>query len=173
MNVDSGEKTWLTPKWLLDMLGTFDLDPCVPDGGMPWPTAKRMVTKSEDGLACNWDGCRVWLNPPYGREAEPFFKRMVNHTGGGIALVFVRTDTNLWQRLVFPKADAILFMWRRLRFCDQAGNSGQSAPTPSALISYSSDDTAILARSAIEGTLVLPAERSAWYQAKLIGRRWP
>lgn len=45
MNIDTGEKTWLTPKWIIDVLGAFDLDPCCPDGEMPWRTADRMVTK--------------------------------------------------------------------------------------------------------------------------------
>ena len=67
MNVDSGQKTWLTPPEIIRSLGEFDLDPCVPDS-MPWQTAKRMVTKAEDGLTVDWNGKRVWLNPPYGRE---------------------------------------------------------------------------------------------------------
>lgn len=32
MNIDTGEKTWLTPQWIIDVLGAFDLDPCCPDG---------------------------------------------------------------------------------------------------------------------------------------------
>lgn len=44
MNLATGEKTWLTPKYIIDELGPFDLDPCAADS-MPWPTAKRMVTK--------------------------------------------------------------------------------------------------------------------------------
>lgn len=83
MNVDTGEKTWLTPKYIVDALGPFDLDPCCPDGGMPWTTAKRMVTKSEDGLSVDWTGCRVWMNPPYGRESAPFFEKMSHHVSGG------------------------------------------------------------------------------------------
>ncbi len=161
MNVDSGEKTWLTPKSLLDCLGAFDLDPCCPDGGMPWPTATRMVTKSEDGLSLVWRG-RVWLNPPYGREAEPFFSLMCRHDGGGIGLLFVRTDTKTWQDFIFPRADSILFLRHRLRFCNQKGEAGESAPSPSALISYSPADTAILEKCGIEGRLVrLKHERSA------------
>lgn len=84
MNVDTGEKTWLTPKYIVDALGPFDLDPCCPDGGMPWTTAKRMVTKSEDGLSVDWTGCRVWMNPPYGRESAPFFEKMSHHVSGGV-----------------------------------------------------------------------------------------
>ena len=91
-NVDSGEKTWLTPPEIVHGLGDFDLDPCVADN-MPWNTAKRMVTKAEDGLSVDWDNQRVWCNPPYGREAVPFLQRMARHAGGGLVLVFARTDT--------------------------------------------------------------------------------
>lgn len=91
MNVDSGEKTWLTPRYIIDALGPFDTDPCCPDGGMPWPTATRMITKSEDGLAQAWEG-HVWLNPPYGREALPFFRQMTSYRGGVLALcLYART----------------------------------------------------------------------------------
>ena len=87
MNADSGEKTWLTPRYIIDALGPFDLDPCCPDGGMPWQTARQMIAKSEDGLKADWNGKRVWLNPPYGREALPFFEKMIaQNTGGGLPL---------------------------------------------------------------------------------------
>lgn len=147
MNIDTGEKTWLTPKWLIDALGDFDLDPCVPDGGMPWKTAAQMVTKSMDGLKADWEGKRIWLNPPYGREAEPFFHKMIRRkSGGGIALVFARTDTRLWQDMIFPNATAILFLRRRLRFCKQDGTPGETATAPSALIAFSEYDAALLTR---------------------------
>lgn len=81
INADSGEKTWLTPKWIIDALGHFDTDPCCPPN-MPWRTADIMLTKTEDGTTAPWHG-RVWLNPPYGREALPFLKRMASHLGGG------------------------------------------------------------------------------------------
>ena len=75
MNVDTGQKTWITPRWIIEALGPFDLDPCCPDEGMPWPTARKMVRKSEDGLSVDWAEDRVWLNPPYGRESKPFLER--------------------------------------------------------------------------------------------------
>lgn len=80
INQDSGEKTWLTPKWILDSLGHFDTDPCTPEG-MPWKTADRMYTKKDDGTTAPWVG-RVWLNPPYGKEAWPFLERMAHYEGG-------------------------------------------------------------------------------------------
>ena len=82
MNIDTGEKTWLTPPHIINALGTFDLDPCCPPQ-MPWKTATRMVCRPDDGLAVDWSGQRVWLNPPYGREAVPFLRKMAKNTMGG------------------------------------------------------------------------------------------
>ena len=152
INADSGEKTWLTPKRVIDALGHFDTDPCCPPN-MPWRTADRMLTKEDDGTTAPWVG-RVWLNPPYGREALPFLRRMADHEGGGIVLIFARTDTDAWQRLVFPVAHSILFIKGRLRFCHADGTDGDTATAPSALIAYSQADTDILAGCGIKGSLV-------------------
>lgn len=81
MNADTGEKTWLTPPNILAALGHFDTDPCCPPS-MPWRTADTMLTEAENGVTALWTG-RVWLNPPYGREAIPFLRRMAGHRQGG------------------------------------------------------------------------------------------
>lgn len=84
MNVDTGEKTWLTPKSIIDALGPFDLDPCCPPQ-MPWSTAAEMICRPANGLEVDWLGKRVWCNPPYGREAVPFLRKMAlqRQSGGG------------------------------------------------------------------------------------------
>ena len=83
MNADSGEKTWLTPPHIIEALGPFDLDPCCPPV-MPWRTATRMVCRPDDGLAVDWRGSRVWCNPPYGRDAVPFMRKLAaNRAEGG------------------------------------------------------------------------------------------
>ena len=85
MNIDTGEKTWLTPPEIIDALGPFDLDPCCPPT-MPWRTAAQMVHWPNDGLKVDWTGKRVWCNPPYGRDAVPFLRKMAeNKTGGYFA----------------------------------------------------------------------------------------
>lgn len=91
INADSGEKTWLTPRYILDALGHFDIDPCCPQN-MPWRTADTMLTKAEDGTTAPWHG-RVWLNPPYGREAYPFLSRMATYDGGGVSRSFSCAQT--------------------------------------------------------------------------------
>lgn len=155
MNVDSGEKTWLTPPHIVKALGPFDLDPCCPPN-MPWQTATEMVCRPADGLAVDWTGKRTWLNPPYGREAMPFFKKMVDSRCPGIALVFARTDTSLWQDLIFPNAVSILFQRGRLRFCKEDGTPGETATAPSALVAFSQDDANILGDASNPFTNFLP-----------------
>ena len=73
---------------------------------------------------------------------------------GGIALIFARTETKLWQELVFPVAHAVLFVAGRIRFCHADGTEGESATAPSALIAYSARDVAALENSGIEGFIV-------------------
>lgn len=151
---DSGEKSWLTPRYIIDVLGHFDTDPCCPKN-MPWQTADRMLTKQDDGSTALWNG-RVWLNPPYGRESEPFLRRMSCHSGGGIALLFARTNTKIWHELVFPFASSILFLRGQIRFCKPDGTPGKFwAVSPSALVSYSKFDTEILQDSGLDGFHVI------------------
>ena len=83
---------WYTPKWIIDALGSFDLDPCAPSE--QFYTADKCYTKEMDGLYQEWEG-RVWLNPPYKNPLiGKFMKRLAEH-GNGIALVFNRMDTAL------------------------------------------------------------------------------
>lgn len=104
---------WLTPKWILEPLGRFDLDPCAP-AVQPWATAARTFTKSDDGLAQPWAG-RVWLNPPFGRHAITWLRKLAIH-GDGIALVPARTETRMFNEVVWPLSHGILFLNRRPHF---------------------------------------------------------
>lgn len=140
---------WWTPPHVFDALGlAFDLDPCAPpEGCADWlPVAKR-YTREQDGLSLPWEG-RVWLNPPYGRAAAAWVRRLAEH-GHGIALVFSRTDVRWWHEAV-PRATAVCFIRGRLTFIPGAG---QSAPGnsggPSALLAYGEDCAEAVARSGL------------------------
>lgn len=134
--------TWITPRDVLAPLGHFDLDPCAADA-MPWPTADRMLTKADDGLAHEWKG-RVWLNPPYGREAEPFVRRMAEHDGGGLALLFMRSDSRWFQDLALARA-RFMFLYRgRIRFCREDGAQGGAPNAPSVLVAWDPREAPVL-----------------------------
>ena len=152
MNVDTGQKTWLTPPKIIEALGTFDLDPCCPPT-MPWRTAAQMVHWPNDGLKANWTGKRVWLNPPYGRESIPFLKKMAEHKNG-IALLFGRTDTFSWHEHVFPHCYSVMFMRGRIRFLTESGIEAGSANAPSCLVAFSIEDHDKLSNSGISGFIM-------------------
>lgn len=161
--------TYLTPPEWIEALGPFDLDPCCPDD-MPWPTAKVMLTKNstggdlsrwQGGRAGPWNG-RVWLNPPFGREAHMWLLKLALH-GNGIALIPARTETEMFYECVWDKADGICFVKSRPYFraatdtiVRHAGRTiyvkrGEPYPfnsgAPIALVAYGLENVASLRRA--------------------------
>jgi hypothetical protein len=144
--------TWLTPPHILKALGEFDLDPCA-SLDRPWDTAKHHYTIEDDGLMMPWFG-RVWCNPPYGKEMNPFLEKMVSHDGGGMVLIFARTETKAFFDYVWDRADAILFLKGRLKFHKPDGSEGDTAGSPSVLIAYGQNEVSVLEKCGIPGKLV-------------------
>jgi hypothetical protein len=143
---------WLTPPIIIDMLGPFDLDPCSPVN-RPWDTAKKHYTIEDDGLLNNWEG-RVWLNPPYGKYAKIWLDKLVIH-GNGIALIFARTETDMFFRYVWNHAHALLFIKGRLHFHYVDGTrANTNAGAPSVLIAYGEENSEILQNCKIEGKFI-------------------
>lgn len=143
---------WLTPPDLLKHLGEFDLDPCSPIK-RPWPTAKYHFTTNDDGLKQDWFG-RVWCNPPYGKEAAKWLDKLANH-GNGIALIFARTETEMFFAHVWPKASALLFIEGRLYFHYINGERAKAnSGAPSVLVAYGEECKEILRESNIRGKFI-------------------
>jgi hypothetical protein len=150
---------WLTPRFVLDALGAFDLDPC---GAPGWDTAAEVWTPEEvgDGLSMPWHG-RVWMNPPYGLAMTAWLRALAIHDRG-TALVFARTETAAFHDYVWPYASAMLFLRGRLTFLrpnlsDGEGNAG----APSVLIAYGSEDAEILRACPLAGAFVDLTARAA------------
>lgn len=144
--------TWLTPPELINKLGQFDLDPCTPIE-MPWPTATNRYTVVDNGLIQPWEG-RVWLNPPYSREAIKWLKKLADH-GNGIALVFARTETDWFFSSVWERASALLFIRGRIYFHRGCGTrAAANAGAPSVLVAYGPENARILANCGIDGRYV-------------------
>jgi hypothetical protein len=155
---------WLTPPEILAPLGDFDLDPCVPEYGMPWKTASFSYNKLADGLSCPFIR-RVWLNPPFGAEAKLWIEKLAKH-GNGIALLPARTETKMFFDWVWNKASSILFLESRPHFHVAADTwfqrkgaeplfvpAGGKAPfnsgAPICLIGYGPYNDAMLANSGL------------------------
>jgi hypothetical protein len=142
----------LTPRWLLDSLGPFDLDPCAATV-RPWDCAARNIVEADDGLAHEWEG-RVWLNPPFDRyQVGRWIERLAAH-GNGIAVVHARTET-AWFRPIWRRASAIHFLFDRIKFVrpdgsEQSANSG----APVVLAAFGDANVESLVGSGIAGALV-------------------
>lgn len=153
---DGGYDTWLTPPFVIEALGAFDLDPCAAPEPRPWPTASTHWGRADNPLLRRWFG-RVWLNPPYGRKEKigPWLGRMAEHNNG-TALIFARTETKLFFDYVWDRASAILFLRGRLAFYRPDGSLSdkQYATAPSVLVAYGDHDCERLRTSGLDGRFI-------------------
>lgn len=144
----------LTPKWIIDTLGPFDLDPCAAYL-RPWNCASTNLPAH--GLEADWAG-RIWLNPPFDRyQVGRWISKLADH-GHGTALLHARTETD-WFRPAWEKASALLFMFQRIKFyrvdgTEQEANSG----APVVLLAFGEYDAHRLRTSGIPGALIGPRE---------------
>jgi hypothetical protein len=142
----------ITPKWVIDRLGPFELDPAAANP-RPWDCATRNFTEAEDGLSQCWFG-RVFLNPPFNRYVVGrWIERLAEH-GCGTALLHARTEAG-WFEPIWRSASAILFMADRLHFhrpdgTRQPANSG----APPILVAFGNVDAKRLSESGIAGSFV-------------------
>lgn len=146
--------SWITPKWLLDRIGPFDLDPCA-SVEQPWPCATSQYTVLDNGLLRPWHGF-VYMNPPYGRQLHVWLNRLALHQNG-IALVFARTDTTAFFEEVWPVAKCLLFLRGRLTFHRPDGSApvmGHNSGGPSVLVAYGDEAESRLIRNSDLGALV-------------------
>lgn len=143
---------WLTPPEIIHACGNFDLDPSAPIN-RPWEMAKNHYTKEDNGLSKQWNG-RVWLNPPYGAQTDLWLNKLSQH-GDGIALIFARTETEMFFNQVWNKAHSLLFIKGRIHFYDVYGNKAkQNSGAPSVLIAYGGQNSNILSNSGIKGKFI-------------------
>lgn len=143
---------WLTPPYILNALGEFDLDPCAPIT-RPWDMARKHFTKADNGLAQPWVG-RVWLNPPYGPEAGQWLKRLADHHNG-MALIFARTETQAFFEHVWSGSQALLFLRGRVKFHYPDGRQcPNSSGAPSVLVAYGDANASVLRTCGLDGKYV-------------------
>lgn len=146
-----GKDEWLTPPELIKSLGEFDLDPCAPVK-RPWDTAKAHFTEDDNGLWKEWFG-RVWCNPPY-TFAEQWLARCAEY-GNAIVLLFSRTETKMFFKHVFERADSIVFIKGRIKFYHVDGSKPEfTSGAGSCLIAYGVNNAEVLKESVKSGKII-------------------
>ena len=139
MNTDlmfsSATDQWATPIDFfaqLDKEFRFNLDPCADDLNHK---CEKYFTREQDGLSQNWGGCRVFCNPPYGRDICKWVKKSYEegHKENTLVCLLIpaRTDTKYIHDYILNRAE-VRFIPGRLKF----GGSKNAAPFPSMLVIY-------------------------------------
>ena|SRR5580658_3151082 len=122
---------WYTPKVVFDALGCcFDLDVAGKWCGASYVPASRIL--ESDGLACDWSGNFIWMNPPFGGRngLHPWMDKFFIHANG-IALTPDRTSAP-WFQKHWSSASSVLFT-PKLRFLREDGSIGESPSNGTAL----------------------------------------
>jgi ParB family chromosome partitioning protein len=77
---------WWTPLRYVELarrvMGEIDLDPATCAAANNTIKAKLFFDRQLDGLSQEWRG-RVWLNPPYGRQAKLFVEYLLQQFAAG------------------------------------------------------------------------------------------
>ena len=141
MNTDlhfsSKTPEWATPQALFDELNAefdFTLDPCCTEENAK---CAKFYTKETNGLSKDWDGERVFVNPPYGREMPKWVKKSAEARGGLVVMLIpARTDTKYFHDYIYNKAE-IRFVRGRIKFEGAQVGSG-AAPFPSMIVIFRS-----------------------------------
>ena len=125
---------WSTPLWFFNKYNKiydFTLDPCaVPENAK----CKKFFTREDSGLMQDWNGERVFMNPPYGREIKHWIKK-ASYIENGLAfcLLPARTDTIYFHDYIYKKDNVELeFLKGRLKF----GKAENSAPFGSMIVIF-------------------------------------
>lgn len=143
--LSSKDMSWCTPPDFfaeLDREFHFDLDPAATEKSAK---CARYFTEADDGLRQDWGGCRVFCNPPYGRQIVDWVRKGYEESRkpGTVVVMLIpaRTDTTYYHDYIFHgKASEVRFLRGRLKFTDEDGNAKDAAPFPSAVIVWRSPD---------------------------------
>lgn len=93
------------------------------------PLVSRHFTEEDNGLVQDWGQRRVWVNPPYGRVANPAWARKfcdASMAGATVvALIPAATDAGWFHDLVYWGAERIHLLKGRIQFDSPEGRSGE------------------------------------------------
>jgi phage N-6-adenine-methyltransferase len=127
----SGGHEWETPRALFDEWNrefAFTIDGAALEHNAKLP---RYWTPITDGLLSPWQGERVFVNPPFGKEIALWVRKAAREQTRGcplsVLLVPVRSDTAWWHDFVIPFAE-VRFLRGRVRFEIRGG--GGAIPLP-------------------------------------------
>lgn len=110
---------WATPPEVFAPLHAefdFTLDPCATPASAK---CERFFTEAENGLEQSWQGERVFMNPPYGREVYAWTRKARLEAEGTalvVGLLPASTDLAWWHDDVVAARAEVRYLRGRVRF---------------------------------------------------------
>ena len=134
--VEPDRDSWVTPKWIADAVGPWDLDPATNVRSHIQAARTFMLERGQDGLAlARYVGkeTRVYCNPPFSRGQVIRFVRAYKHTNFCFLL---RLDYSTeWFAELEPSVNLILVPKnQRVAFDAPPGAVASSTPFPHGLL---------------------------------------
>lgn len=121
--VEEMSERWITPPEIFDPLMAefdFDLDAAADE------VTTRLPNYLTDALnVTDWPGKRIWLNPPYGRQLEPFVRKAAAEAEKGktvVALIPFRCRAAWWHDCVIGSASEVRCIRKRPHFLRPDGS---------------------------------------------------
>ena len=114
--------TWGTPEEIFNFAqnkwGNFTLDAAA---NLFNSKVTNFISENQDALKTSWISNNTWLNPPYGRQMPKFIQRALNQVREGntdrvVCLIASRTDTKIFQEVIFPYASELYFIKGRINY---------------------------------------------------------
>ena len=127
---------WETPQNIFDSLNDefdFNLDPCASD---EIHKCEKYFTMQDDGLQQDWEGYRVFCNPPYSEISswvKKSYEESLKPNTVVVMLIPARTDTKYFHDYIYHRSE-IRFVKGRIKF----SNAKFNAPFPSMIVIFRS-----------------------------------
>lgn len=125
---------WVTPQAVFDKLNAefhFTLDPCCSHSNAK---CQKHYTMQEDGLAQDWGGETVFVNPPFSKMKDWAHKCLVESQKPNTTVVMLipaRTDTAYFHDYILPYS-TLRFIRGRLHY----NEAKSGAPFPSMIVIF-------------------------------------
>lgn len=134
--------SWVTPAWIAQAVGSWDLDPCTNERSHIRAKQSFILEEGNDGLALAKfvnRRTRVWCNPPYSRGQVIRWVRAYRHTSFCFLL---RLDFSTdWMVELVPYVGLLLVPRdRRMNFEPPPGVASSSNPYPHGLLYRRAED---------------------------------
>lgn len=130
-------RKWATPPEVFDPLHAefrFTLDPCAEPHTAKVP---RYFTEADSGLEKSWEGERVFMNPPYGREIPPWTRKAREEAERGalvVGLLPASCDLPWWHEDIVAAGAEVRYLLGRPKFITDKPKYRASAFSPSVVV---------------------------------------